>query len=129
MALQPDPPPALQMIRMLPVEKQNELLVMSLSNALCELERFKRVPSRWKSNIDDVVATHMPTLTVVRREQSGSGSNLNSSSSNLGSNNEDNRLPRQGCGLPFPQNKICPLFYFDGEPRPPSPPTPTPLTP
>ena len=46
-----------------------------------------------------------------------------------GDRDEDYRLPRQGCGLPFPQNKICPLFYFDGEPRPPSPPSPPPLSP
>ncbi|VEU41862.1 unnamed protein product [Pseudo-nitzschia multistriata] len=94
-------PPASQTFDMLPLERQAELLKLSLSHTLRELGRFKRVPSRWKDDIDDVVATHMPTLMLSKE----SGENENRI--------RDYRLPAQGCGLPFPDNRMCPLFYFD----------------
>jgi hypothetical protein len=92
----PEFPPALLTMEMLPEAKQIELLKLALSNSLRELGQFKRVPSQWKNNIDDLWATHMPTL-LARRGDS------------------NYHLPEQGCGLPFPQNKVCPLFYFDRE--------------
>lgn len=96
-------PPASQTFDMLPLERQTELLKLSLSHTLRELERFKRVPSRWKDDIDDVAATHMPTLMLSKEKADGEN------------RMRDFRLAPQGCGLPFPDNKICPLFYFDRE--------------
>ena len=98
--------PAKETMELLSPERRIQLLQLSLSRSLKELGQFKRVPSRWKENIDDVVATHMPTLM-------------------MNNDGDDHRrrigtylLPTQGCGLPFPENKICPLFYFDREPSP-----------
>jgi len=98
-------PPALQTLEMLPLEKQNELLKLSLSNSLGELGRFKRVPSQWKNNIDDLFATHVPKLMTRSRKDN---------------HIEDYRNTKQGCGVPFSEDKICPLFYFDREPVPPA---------
>ena len=98
-------PPALQTLEMLPLEKQNELLKLSLSNSLGELGRFKRVPSQWKNNIDDLYATHVPKLMTRSRNDN---------------HIEDYRNTKQGCGVPFSEGKICPLFYFDREPVPPA---------
>jgi hypothetical protein len=116
--------PAKRTMELLSPEKQIHLLKLSLSHSLKELGQFKRVPSRWKDNIDDVVATHMPTLmmnnTIRDDDHQRMGTYL---------------LPTQGCGLPFPKNKICPLFYFDREPTPrtlsplPLPPPPPPSQP
>jgi hypothetical protein len=82
-----------QVMAMLPPTKQVRLLQLSLSKSLQELKQFKRVPSRWKENIKDVRATHMPTL-------------INSSM----------HYPLQGSGLEFP-GRVCPLFYFDHQPE------------
>lgn len=90
--------PVLQTLEALPIERQNELLKLSLSHSLRELGRFRRVPSRWKADVADVNATHMPTLMLNGKNTDG-----------------EYRLPAQGCGIPFPKNKICPLFYFDGD--------------
>jgi hypothetical protein len=98
-------PPALQTLEMLPLEKKNELLKLSLSNSLGELGRFKRVPSRWKNNIDDLFATHVPKLMTRSRKDN---------------HIEDYRNTKQGCGVPFSEDKICPLFYFDRESVPPA---------
>jgi len=104
--------PAKLTMELMSPERQIQLLQLSLSHSLKELEQFKRVPSRWKDNIDDVVATHMPTLMI---------NNNISNQSDIHDNRQHNNnhrtraylLPTQGCGLPFPGNKICPLFYFD----------------
>lgn len=95
----PTKSPAQQVLEMLPPAQQIELLQMSLKRSVDELNRFKRVPSRWKENIDEAaIATHMPQMAV---------------------GNADSEFFRQpyavslaGCGLPFP-NKVCPVFYFD----------------
>ncbi|KAG7349103.1 BTB/POZ domain containing protein [Nitzschia inconspicua] len=78
-----------QVMAMLPLVKQVQLLQLALSKSLDELRRFKRVPSRWKENIKDVRATHLPTLVK-----------------------ETMHYPLQGSGLEFP-GRVCPLFYFD----------------
>ena len=109
--------PALQTMEMLPPERQIELLKLSLSHSLRELGRFKRVPSRWKDNIDDVVATHMPTLMMNNNNDNQIGT-YNHHHHHHRHRTGDYLLPAQGCGLPFPENKICPLFYFDREPLP-----------
>jgi hypothetical protein len=114
----PSPPqllfssPAKQTMELLSPERRIQLLQLSLSHSLKELGQFKRVPSRWKDNIDDVVATHMPTLMMN-----------NTISDDHHQRHDHHRmgtylLPTQGCGLPFPEDKICPLFYFDREPSP-----------
>lgn len=112
--------PAKLTMELMSPERQIQLLQLSLSHSLKELEQFKRVPSRWKDNIDDVVATHMPTLMINNNR-----SNQSNIHENLQHNNDHRTrayllpaLPAQGCGLPFPGNKICPLFYFDREPLP-----------
>jgi hypothetical protein len=80
--------PVRQVLTMLPPQRQIELLQLSLTKAVEELKRFKRVPSDWARNVDDARATHVPTL--LRKG-----------------------CPLQGSSLPF-LGRVCPVFYFEG---------------
>jgi len=95
------PHPSLQTMNLLPEKQQLALLQKALANAVHELRRFKRVPSSWKNAIEDnLEATHMPSLSCWKEG--------------------DPKIPvhqlnDEGCALPFSQDRVCPIFYYDNE--------------
>lgn len=107
-ATTPTKPPAQQVLEMLPPSQQIELLQLSLQRSVDELARFKRVPSRWKDNIDETaVATHMPQM--IGPSGFGAGRTGIQQSEFF---HQPYAQHLTGCGLPF-HNKVCPVFYFD----------------